>query len=124
MSLKEYGYKRGINYGIMKYWNRQFRIDFPESKKTISKKDAVFIPIEVSGSIKEEVVSKTVPIEVHYPNGVPGATKIGEEITEILEYNPSNIYVRKIVRPKYIFPEDQKIVIGSFSIPKGNAGAY
>ncbi|GAA0725893.1 hypothetical protein GCM10009430_32230 [Aquimarina litoralis] len=70
LSLKEYGEKRGINYGIMKYWNRQFRIEFPESKKTISKKKPIFIPVEVSNPIKKEVVSKTVPIEVHYPNGV------------------------------------------------------
>ena len=28
--------------------------------------------------------------------------KIGEEITEILEYNPAHIFVRKIIRPKYL----------------------
>ncbi|WP_281991579.1 IS66 family insertion sequence element accessory protein TnpA [Aquimarina aggregata] len=70
LSLKEYGQKHGINYGIMKYWNRQFRVDFPESKKPISKKKAIFIPVEVSDSIKDKVVSKTVSIEIHYPNGV------------------------------------------------------
>ncbi len=41
LSLKAYGEKHGINYyGIMKYWNRQFRVDFPDSKKTGSKKDS------------------------------------------------------------------------------------
>ena len=35
------------------------------------------------------------------PEQIPvGATKIGEEITEVLEYNPSSIFVRRIVRPK------------------------
>jgi len=57
---------------------------------------------------------------------VEGAEKIGEEITEILEYNPAKVYVRKIVRPKYAKPKHQGIVIAdlpSLPIPKGNAGA-
>ncbi|MEW7278956.1 hypothetical protein ABW636_10210 [Aquimarina sp. 2201CG1-2-11] len=72
LSLKEYGKKHDINYGIMKYWNRQYRVDFPEPKKIVSKKESVFIPLEVSNPIKDTVVSRTVtvPIEVHYPNGV------------------------------------------------------
>ncbi len=55
-----------------------------------------------------------------------GSKKIGEEITEILEYNPAKLYVRRIVRPKYVSPETGSIVIGtlpSLPIPKGNAGA-
>lgn len=70
LSLKSYGEKHGINYGIMKYWNRQFRIDFPESKKIVAKKESVFIPVEVSEPIEEEIVSKKEPIKIHYPNGV------------------------------------------------------
>jgi transposase len=42
-------------------------------------------------------------VEVIEPENVPeGAKKIGEAITEILEYESANIYVRRIVRPKYI----------------------
>lgn len=55
-----------------------------------------------------------------------GSKKIGEEITEILEYNPAKIYVRKIVRPKYAKPNNDGIVIAelpTLPIPKGNAGA-
>jgi transposase len=58
--------------------------------------------------------------------GIEGAKKIGEEITEILEYIPGKFYVEKYVRPKYLLPENKGIVIGelpSFPIPKGNAGA-
>jgi transposase len=60
-----------------------------------------------------------------------GAKKIGELVTEVLEYEPGNIYVRKIVRPKYIKKEqeneysDNKIVtaeLPSLPIPKGNIG--
>lgn len=65
--------------------------------------------------------------EIIEPEAIPiGAKKIGEEITEVLEYNPSSIFVRKIIRPKYVLPEQQGIVIGSLPslpIPKGNAGA-
>ena len=55
-----------------------------------------------------------------------GSKKIGEEITEILEYNPAKIFVRKIVRPKYAKPNNEGVVIAelpSLPIPKGNAGA-
>jgi len=57
---------------------------------------------------------------------VTGSKKIGEVITEILEYTPGKFYVEKYIRPKYALPEDKGIVIGelpSFPIPKGNAGA-
>ncbi|MFT5156113.1 MAG: transposase [Bacteroidia bacterium] len=52
------------------------------------------------------------------------AKKIGEEITEILEYNPANIFVRRIVRPKYA--QENSITIAelpSLPLPKSNAGA-
>lgn len=51
--------------------------------------------------------------------------KIGEEITEILEYNPAKLFVRRIVRPKY--KSSKGISIGelpsSLPLPKSNAGA-
>jgi len=55
-----------------------------------------------------------------------GAKKIGDEITEILEYTPGKIYVRQIIRPKYTIPSTGKIVVGelpSLPISKGNAGS-
>ena len=57
---------------------------------------------------------------------INGARKIGEVVTEILEYTPGKFYVERYVRPKYVFPKEEKIVIGelpSFPIPRGNAGA-
>ena len=62
-------------------------------------------------------------------NILENARKIGESITEILEYIPASAYVLKIIRPKYIIEtndEETKIVIAplpSLPIPKGNAGA-
>jgi transposase len=48
---------------------------------------------------------------------ITGARKIGEVVTEILEYTPGKFYV---------VPEEEKIVIGelpTLPIPRGNAGA-
>jgi len=65
--------------------------------------------------------------EVIEPSEIePGSKKIGEEITEILEYNPANIYVRRIIRPKYAKPKNTGVVIApmpSLPIPRSNAGA-
>ena len=68
--------------------------------------------------------------EVIEPENIPqGAVKMGEAVTEILEYKPAEVYVRKIVRPKYIIPgsegEGCVIVASMPSIPiiRGNAGA-
>jgi transposase len=68
--------------------------------------------------------------EVIEPAGIPeGAKKIGEAVTEILEYEPASVYVRRIVRPKYIIEtsdEASHIEIAelpSLPVPKGNAGA-
>ena len=58
-----------------------------------------------------------------------GAKKIGEEITEILEYTPGALIVNRIVRPKYLLPKednkDTRIIIAdlpTLPIPKGIAG--
>lgn len=68
--------------------------------------------------------------EIIEPKALPErARKIGEAVTEVLEYEPANIYVRKIIRPKYIVgtsDEKTEITIASLPslpIPKGNAGA-
>jgi len=56
---------------------------------------------------------------------ISGAKKIGEVVTEILEYIPGKFYVEKYVRPKYVLSGEGGIVIGelpSLPIPKGNAG--
>ena len=68
--------------------------------------------------------------EVIEPDNLPeGSKKIGEAITEILEYEEANIFVRRIIRPKYIVEstdESTRIEIAelpSLPVPKGNAGA-
>ncbi len=67
--------------------------------------------------------------EVIEPEDLPlNAKKIGEAITEVIEYEPANAYVRRIIRPKYIIEQNDEhtnIVIAplpGLPIPKGNAG--
>ncbi len=69
--------------------------------------------------------------EVIEPKEIPmGAKKIGEEITEVLEFKPGTLVVKKTVRPKYLFQtadgKEPRIIIAdlpSMPIPKGIAGA-
>lgn len=43
---------------------------------------------------------------------VTGCIVIGEEVTEVLELLPAELYVKRYVRPKYACPNDKGIVIG------------
>ncbi len=65
------------------------------------------------------------------PENLPeGAVKLGEEITEVLEYTPGKVFVRQIVRPKYIVKNksgENQIVIAEMPsdlpLPRANASA-
>jgi transposase len=90
-------------------------------QKSDTKKQALRLEIPSHLPRKEEVVE---------PDFLPEqAKKIGENITEVLEYEPANIYVRRIVRPKYIISQDDEQThiitaeLPNLPIPKGNAGA-
>jgi transposase len=41
-----------------------------------------------------------------------GCRRMGEEITEVLEYEPGELFVIKYVRPKYAMPDNAGVVIG------------
>jgi transposase len=62
--------------------------------------------------------------EIIEPENLPeGARKIGEAVTEILEYKPGKIYVKRIERPKYVYQERITIArLPTLPIPQGNAG--
>ncbi len=94
------------------------QINYTRKKPEKEKKTPIRIKISDHFPRVEEIIEPDL-IE-------PGSRKIGEEITEILEYNPAQIFVRKIIRPKYARPNNQGVVISelpSLPIPKGNAGA-
>ena len=85
--------------------------------------------------VKDKTVHSRQPLPPHLPRhdeviepkeDTTGAKKIGEEITEVLEYTPGQLYVKRYIRPKYVMPTQGGIVIGelpSLPILKGNAGA-
>ena len=56
---------------------------------------------------------------------ITGLKKIGEEVTEELEFKPGKFYVNRFIRPKYALPEDAGVIIGNLPtrpIEKGIAG--
>jgi transposase len=64
-------------------------------------------------------------ITIEPEEDVSDMKKIGEEITEELEYKPGKLYVNRYIRPKYAKPKDEGIVIGTLPsrpIDKGIAG--
>jgi len=83
--------------------------------------------------IKKHPVRKPLPEhlirrrEIIEPDSLPEDAKcIGEEITEILEYIPGELYVREIVRKKYALKDGLGIIIGELPglpLPRSNAGA-
>jgi transposase len=105
----------------------------------ITKEDVQVETQEISYS-RAKPKKKEIPVRAVLPAHLPrveeviepenlqeDAKKIGEEVTEILEYTPGNIFVRKIIRPKYATThnEESSVVIGdlpTLPIPRGNAG--
>lgn len=76
--------------------------------------------------VREAIAAHLPRIErVIEPDDIPeGARKIGEEITETLEYVPATIHVDKLVRPKYVVEERVLIApMPSMPFPKSNLGA-
>ncbi len=91
---------------------------------------------------KPEPVDKRPPLRAELPTHLPrkeeiiepenlpeGSKKIGEALTELLEFEPASIFVRRIIRPKYIVASTDEFTrieianLPSLLVPKGNAGA-
>jgi len=56
---------------------------------------------------------------------VEGCKKIGEEVTEELEYEPGKLFVNRYVRPKYATPGNEAVIIAPMTerpLPKAIAG--
>jgi transposase len=111
--------------------------DFPETEiAQRTKEEITYTRIKPKSSEKKHPLRAELPAhlprkeEVIEPENLPeGAKKIGEAVTEILEYEAASIYVRCIIRPKYIVEstdEATRIEIAdlpSLPVPRGNAGA-
>ncbi|MEB2778727.1 IS66 family transposase [Algoriphagus sp. D3-2-R+10] len=61
-------------------------------------------------SLPEELAREEIIIEPS--ESTEGCTKIGKEVTEVLEIEPAFFYVKRYVRPKYARPNGEGILIG------------
>jgi transposase len=93
-------------------------IKYKRQKPAADNKQPVRLELPAHLRREEEVIEPEVDLN--------GAKRIGEVVTEILEYTPGELHVKKYIRPKYVLSADQGIVIGelpSMPLPKSNAGA-
>ena len=75
------------------------------------------------GALPTHLPRKDVVIEPD--EDITGMKKIGEEITEELDYDPGTLFVTRYIRPKYARPKGEGVVIGLLPtrpIEKGMAG--
>jgi transposase len=115
----------------------QLQLQLEELEHRVQQQEEAFQQINYKRKKLEKEESRSrgrLPIPSHLrreeiiiePEDVPeGSKKIGEEITEVMEYRKAEIYVKKYIRSKYALPQEEGIKIGqlpSLPIPKGNAG--
>ena len=78
----------------------------------------------VRNAIPGHIRREEVVIEPEY---IPeGSVRIGEEVTEKLEYVPGEVFVKRTIRPKYALPQGGGIKIADLPtqvLPRSNAGA-
>jgi transposase len=80
-------------------------ITYTRTKEEKQSKLPVRMPLPAHLPRIEHIIEPEVPTE--------GMKKIGEEITETLEYVPGKLLVNKYVRPKYAKPQGEGVVIGN-----------
>lgn len=88
-----------------------------KKKKGIAKRKT----LEVSMPAHLERVEETIE-----PKGKEeGSKRIGEFVTEILSYKPAELYIRKIIRPKYVIASGEVIIAAmpELPLPKANVDA-
>jgi transposase len=76
----------------------QIRVNYLRSKKRKEHPGRMALPSHLP--VKETIIE---PQE-----DTSGMKCIGQEITEELDYTPAKLYINRIIRPKYITPEDEK----------------
>ncbi len=79
-------------------------IAYERCKPKKEKKQAIRLPLPDDLRREEEIIE---------PESVDESwVRIGEEVTEVLEFKPGELYVRKIIRPKYAAKPEQQIAEG------------
>jgi transposase len=70
-----------------------------------------------AGMRREEILQQPQGLDTSH------AKRIGEDVTELLAYQPCELYVKRIIRPKYLLPDTNTIIQAPASpraIDKGN----
>ena len=88
-----------------------------KKKKGLAKRK----PLEVSMPAHLERVEETIEPKQKQED----FKRIGEFVTEILEYKPAELFIRKIIRPKYVTGSGEVIIapMPELPLPKANVGA-
>ncbi len=114
--------------------NGQLALFEEDKKRSVEKEEISYLRNKTAAKkqtphfrnpIPEHIPRKEIFIE---PQGIDttGLKRIGEEITEELEYEEAKLYVNKYVRPKYALAADEGVIIAELPsriIPKGIPGA-
>ena len=75
-------------------------VSYERNKPEKTKKQPVRLPLPEFLRREEEVIE---------PEGIDeNWERIGEEVTEVLEHKPGELYVRRIVRPKYVLKKNKQ----------------
>ena len=69
-------------------------------------------PLQHPGRMKLPESLRREQIVIEPATDTTDCKKIGEEITEVLEFDPGELYVKQYKRPKYAKPNNEGIVIG------------
>lgn len=85
-------------------------ISYERKKSGQEKKQPVRLPLPEHLRREEEIIE---------PEGIDeNWMRIGEEVTEILEHKPGELYVRRIVRRKYVLKKPYKSRMGEMKNPQ------
>ncbi|QZT37204.1 IS66 family transposase [Halosquirtibacter xylanolyticus] len=111
----------------------QLELDLPIEENSSDNSDPVVeeevvVEVKKKKRAKRKHIPKHLPRqeEVIEPDEIPdGAIRIGEEVSERIEFEPGKLYVRRIVRPKYSLPKESGVIVAELPsdiIPRCMAG--
>jgi transposase len=87
------------------------KISYTRSNVTVEQK-----PLLHPGRMKLPESLRREEITIEPSGDLAGCKMMGEEVTEVLEYAPGELYVKKYKRLKYVKPDNTGILIGSLPV--------
>ena len=87
------------------------RISYTRTNQLVEPK-----PLQHPGRMKLPESLRREEIFIDPSEDITSCKKMGEEITEVLEYEPGELYVKKYIRNKYARPANQGVLIGELPV--------